>query len=153
MAAEILSGKLGSSNGFCCKNTCGSLTTNGDTPITVVCGTVVTGKSQQGVDMLVPYSETNPWGCHVSSPCKSNTMHPVCSDILTALLLALPPHTWSGIKDEKLLKEIYSLVSRDNFPLLLQDEVLNLRGQLHFLKRCQDKEEEHDDLEGVPLCL
>ncbi|RZC52149.1 hypothetical protein C5167_020575 [Papaver somniferum] len=94
--AEILSGKFGSSNGFCCKDTCVSLTTNGDTPITMVCGTVVTGKSQQGVDMLVPYSEANPCGCHVSGPCKSNTMHPVCSDILTALLLALPPHTWSG---------------------------------------------------------
>ncbi|MCL7049134.1 hypothetical protein MKW94_009022, partial [Papaver nudicaule] len=145
--AEILSGKLGSPDGFCCKSTCVSLTTNG----TVVCGTVVTGKSQQGVDMLVPYSETNPCGCHVSSPCKSKTMHPVCSDILTALLLALPPHTWSGIKDEKLLEEIYGLVSTDKLPRLLQDEVLNLRSQLHSLKRCQDKEVEHDDLEGIDM--
>ncbi|KAI3863962.1 hypothetical protein MKW98_031554, partial [Papaver atlanticum] len=45
-----------------------------------------------------------------------------------------------------------SLVSIDNLPRLLQDEVLNLRGQLHSLKICQDKEGEHDDL-GVPsLC-
>lgn len=76
--------------------------------VTVVSGKVMNGMSEQHVDMLIP----------------SIGMHPASNDVLTTLLLALPPHTWSGIKDETLLHEINSLVSTETLPILLQEEVL-----------------------------
>ncbi|XP_076934021.1 glutathione gamma-glutamylcysteinyltransferase 1-like [Bidens hawaiensis] len=64
--------------------------------------------------------------------------------LITALLLALPPHTWSGIKDNILFQEIDILVSMVNLPTLLQEEVGHLRGQLCVLRRCKDNEVEED---------
>ncbi|KAI3925601.1 hypothetical protein MKW98_001455 [Papaver atlanticum] len=58
-------------------------------------------------------------------------------EVQTIFLLSLPPQTWSGIKDENLLQEIYSLFSLDDLPHLLREEVLNLRGELDRLKICQ----------------
>ncbi|KAL9995211.1 putative glutathione gamma-glutamylcysteinyltransferase [Helianthus debilis subsp. tardiflorus] len=87
---------------------------------------------QTHVDMLVP-SLTNRIG-----------LHPASSDVLIALLLALPPQIWSGIKDNTLLREIDTLVSMDNLPTLLQEEVMHLRSQLCILKRCKDNELEKD---------
>ncbi|KAF8394250.1 hypothetical protein HHK36_020457 [Tetracentron sinense] len=123
--AKLLTGKLGSLDGFCCSKTCVKcMTTNGDMPVTVVSGTVVTGNNiEQGVDMLVPLSPTKSRSCLGSGPSNCIRMHPAENDILTALLLALPPQTWSGIKEEKVLQEICCLVSTENLPSLLQEEV------------------------------
>lgn len=146
--AEILSGNSGSW-GYCCQETCVKcLKANGDKPITVVSGTVVNGNSQQGVDVLVPSSQTKPT-CHCTGS-KYTGVHPAGDDVLTALLLALPPETWLGIKEEKLLQEIHGLVRTENLPTLLQEEVLHLRRQLHLLKRCQ--ENKVDEVLGAPLC-
>ena len=120
--AEILSG-MSASQDYCCQETCVKrVKANGNKPITVVCGTVVNGNTEQGVEMLVPSSQTEPSCCCTGS--KNHIgLHPAGDDVLTALLLALPTETWSGIKEEKLLQEIHSLVSTENLPTLLQEEV------------------------------
>ncbi|XVF21546.1 hypothetical protein REPUB_Repub12eG0099100 [Reevesia pubescens] len=136
--AELLAGKFSSPKRYCCRETCvTSLKANGDKPITLVSGTVVNGSSEQWVDVLVPScpKELNRCGF---SPTSCIGMYPAGYDVLTALLLALPTETWCGIKDEKLLSEMYSLVSTKNLPILLQEEVLHLRRQLHLLKKCQE---------------
>ncbi|KAI4349368.1 hypothetical protein L6164_009961 [Bauhinia variegata] len=71
-------------------------------------------------------------------------MHPASSDVLTALLSSLPSTTWDGIRDEQLLKEVNGLVSTENLPTLLQEEVLHLRRQLQLLKRCQESKVDED---------
>lgn len=70
--------------------------------------------------------------------------YPSGNDVFTALLLALPPQTWSGIKDQSLLQEMKQLISMVSFPTLLQQEVLHLRRQLQLLKRCQENKEDED---------
>lgn len=126
--AELLSGKSGS-HSYCCQEieTCVKcLNANGDKPITVVSGTVVNGITEQGVDMLVPSSQTKSQ-CTCSSNSRNYVgFHPAGNDVLTALLLALPPQTWSGIKDEKLMQDLHDLVSAEDLPTLLQEEVINL---------------------------
>ncbi|CAN1245228.1 Glutathione gamma-glutamylcysteinyltransferase 1 [Linum grandiflorum] len=113
--AEILSGE--SFKGCSCMETCvRCLDGNGDDSVTVVSATVVNGGSQQGLEVLVPSSNKK---CNCGP---SNRLYPASSDVLTALLLALPPETWSGIKDEKLLDEVYTLVSSQSLPVLLQEE-------------------------------
>ncbi|XP_028122281.1 glutathione gamma-glutamylcysteinyltransferase 1-like isoform X2 [Camellia sinensis] len=147
--AVLLSGMSGSSNGFCCRETgVNCFKVNGDKLVTVVSGTVVNGNGEHGVDVLVPSSQTEP-SCCGCNPTDGTGTHPASNDVLTALLLALPPETWSGIKEEKLLQEICNLVSTKNLPTLLQEEVLHLRGQLQLLKRCQDGKVEEDL--GAPL--
>ncbi|XP_039032584.1 glutathione gamma-glutamylcysteinyltransferase 1-like isoform X1 [Hibiscus syriacus] len=144
--AELLAGKFGSPERYCCRETCiTSLKANGDKPITLVSGTVVNGISEQGVDVLVP-SCPNKLNCCGSSPTRCSWIYPA----VTALLLALPPETWYGIKDEKLLSEMSSLVSTENLPILLQEEVLHLRRQMYLLKKCQENKVDEDL--GEPLC-
>ncbi|KAF9609631.1 hypothetical protein IFM89_017770 [Coptis chinensis] len=143
--AKILTGKADSSSGFCCRAMCVKLLeTNGDISVTMVSGTVITGRNEQGVDMLVPSSQIKPSCCSLDPGSGSTGMHPASNDIITALLLALPPKTWSGIREEKLFKEICNLVATEKLPSFLQEEVLHLRRQLLFLKRCQEKKEDDD---------
>ncbi|KAJ4726928.1 Phytochelatin Synthase, Glutathione gamma-glutamylcysteinyltransferase [Melia azedarach] len=124
--AELLSGKLGSSNGtFCREANMTLITADGEKPMTVVSGTTTANGIDRGIETLVPLSGTEP------SNCKG--MHPSTADVLTVLLLALPQHTWCGIKERELHLQFSSLASIDNLPPLLQQEVLHLRRELHFL--------------------
>lgn len=106
-------------------------TASGDKPVTLVSGTVVNGTGEQGVDMLLPLSHKEPSCCSAGSWSYSG-MHPASIDILTALLLALPPQTWMGITDNKILQDMSSLVSTERLPPLLQEEVPI--SFLYFLK-------------------
>lgn len=138
--AELLTGMHGSISGFCCKATCVKCSKgNGDPPNTIVSGMVMTGSREQGVDMLVPLSPTKSGSCCGSGVSSSIVMHPASNDVLTALLLALPPQTWSSIQEEKLFAHIQRLVSTESLPPILQEEVLHLRRQLSTLKRCHDR--------------
>jgi len=119
--AAMLSGKLASSDGFCCRETHfkgKGVQANGGGPNTVISGSVVSEGNEQGVDMP-PLS---------MSPCNSNMgneiiKYPSSTDVLTVLLLALHPSTWFSIMDEKLKGEFQTLVSTDNLPDVLKQEV------------------------------
>jgi len=116
--AEIFAGKPWSTAGYRCKVTCMErLQAEDDKSITMVSGTVVNGNTEQGVDVLIPSS------CRKLCSSCSMRMHPASTDVLTVLLLSLPSTTWDGIKDEQLLTEIRGLVSTENLPSLLQEEV------------------------------
>lgn len=121
--AEILAGKSGTLEGYCCSDMCvRCLKANGDGPVTLVSGTVMDGSSKQGLDVLVPSTQTKS-SCCGCGPSNGKKLYPAANDILTALVLALPPETWSGIKDEKLIQDIHALASTESLPLLLQEEV------------------------------
>lgn len=121
--AGLFAGRSGSSDRFCCLQTCvRCYRATGGNSATVVSGTVVNGNGEQGVDVLVPTSLAKT-SCCPSGQAGCSPMHPASNDVLTALLLALPPHTWSRIKDTKVLQEIENLVSAENLPPLLQEEV------------------------------
>ncbi|KAM2334166.1 hypothetical protein ACFXTH_011750 [Malus domestica] len=124
-----------SSGVYFCQETCVKClkANGGDKPVAVV-----NGGTEERMDMLTAWPKTNP-GCSCAI-----RMHPACNDVLTVLLLALPPGTWSGIKDDKLSKEIYHLVSTENLPTLLQEVVLHLRRQFQLLKKCQEDRVDED---------
>ncbi|CAF1918946.1 unnamed protein product, partial [Brassica napus] len=104
---------------------------------TVVTGVVVRDGSEQNVDLLVPSTQTE---CEYGP----EATYPAGNDLFTVLLLALPPQTWSGIKDQALINEMKQLISMAFLPTMLQEEVLHLRRQLQLLKRCQENKEEED---------
>lgn len=159
--ASIFTDRPGSSAGFCCQKMCIKLL-RGDggrpatvisgavmdgknmqqRPITIISGTVMDGKNMQGLQILVPSTQKTPNCC--SDPMKCSGLQPDGNHILTVLLLALPVKTWSSVKDEKLLQELSRLVSAENLPTLLKEEVLHLQRQLILLKRCQDNEVDGD---------
>lgn len=166
--AEILTGCHGAKAGFYCKKTCVTcLKSNGDNTTAIISGTVISGHNEQGVDVLLPSSPKKKTGQCTSCPANVIVTHPASNDILTVLLLALPPQTWTGLKDQKLSSEVQAIVSDENLPVVLQEEVselvLNflfvyfmfdfmffnlpqvvlLRRQLHFLKGCKDNEVEN----------
>lgn len=123
--AQLLAGQLSSLDETCCKETNVVLVqAGGVSPMTLVSGKITTNGVEQGIDMLVPSSQTEPRNilCDFDrSNCKG--MHPSTADVLTVSLLALPQHTWSGIKEEKLLTQLNRCVSIENIPSLLQQEV------------------------------
>ncbi|XP_031483519.1 glutathione gamma-glutamylcysteinyltransferase 1-like [Nymphaea colorata] len=135
--AELLTGWLGPANAFCCKESC-VRSLNGEDSSTVISGKVVAGNSEQGVDVLVPTAQVKGQICCDSKQSDIIRTHPESSDVLTALLLALPPTTWIVLKENQVLKRISHLVSIENLPIILQEEVLHLRRQLLLLKRCKD---------------
>ncbi|PSR89786.1 Glutathione gamma-glutamylcysteinyltransferase [Actinidia chinensis var. chinensis] len=132
--AELFSGKTGFSDAICCKQAnVELLKSNGEKTVKVVSGTVITDGYEQRVDVLVPLTQKKPTSfCDIDSRNCSGT-HPSTADVLTVLLLALPDHTWSGIKREELQEEMSGLVLTENLPPFLQEEVLHLRRQVHFL--------------------
>lgn len=122
--AGFLTGQPGSSAGFCCEKTCvKQISGDGGKSVTIVSGTVKDGLSNQGLQILVPITNRQSNCCFDPRDCLG--MHPTGNDVLTVLLLALPMQTWSGIKDESLAQELTSLVSTENLPGLLKDEVSN----------------------------
>ncbi|GAB4841058.1 Glutathione gamma-glutamylcysteinyltransferase 1 [Ancistrocladus abbreviatus] len=146
--AELFSGKSGFSGGFSCQETCvKSLKNNGGKPITLVSGTVVNGHTEQGLETLIPSSPKRTSCC--SATRDRSEMHPAGHDVLTVLLLALPMQTWSSVQNKNIYRDFLNLVSTENLPLLLQDEVLHLRRQLLLLNRCRNNKLE-DDL-AAPL--
>ncbi|KAF7107802.1 hypothetical protein CFC21_108383 [Triticum aestivum] len=134
------------------KGLCGSCSSSSDEDslaeiaATVCCqgaaflsGTVVSKGNEQAVDLLLPTSSSK------TSLCNSNlrskiVKYPSSTDVLTVLLLVLQPNTWLGIKDENVKAEFQSLVSTDNLPDLLKQEILHLRRQLHYLAGCKGQE-------------
>ncbi|KAK3193495.1 hypothetical protein Dsin_024805 [Dipteronia sinensis] len=92
----------------------------------VVSGTTTTDGIEQVIDIMVPLSLTKPSNlCDFDqSNCKG--MHASTGDVLTLLLFALPQHTWFGIKEEKLVEQFSSVLSIDNLPSLLEEEVIFL---------------------------
>ena len=95
---------------------------NGDGLKTVISGTVVSKGNEQGVDLLLPTSSSKTSSCNSNLRSKI-VKHPSSTDVLTVLLLVLQPNTWLGIKDENVKAEFQSLVSTDNLPDLLKQEV------------------------------
>ncbi|XVE72896.1 hypothetical protein DITRI_Ditri11bG0074900 [Diplodiscus trichospermus] len=133
--AELLTEKIRSSNGLCCKVTnMKLLKADGKDPVAMVSGTVNTDATEQRIDVLIPSSQIEP-----SSLCDFDQnicggMHPSIGDGLTLLLFALPKNTWLSLGEEKLQAEMKGLATIEALPTLLQEEVMHLQQQLHFLK-------------------
>ncbi|KAK6259933.1 hypothetical protein SCA6_014407 [Theobroma cacao] len=133
--AELLMGKIRSSNGLCCKGTNVKLIkTDSKEPVTMVSGTVISNGTEQRVDMLIPSSQIEPSCLCDFDQNNCCGMHPSMGDGLTVLLFALPQDTWLGLKEEKLQAQMKGLTLVASLPTLLREEVLHLQRQLYFLK-------------------
>ncbi|KAG0454143.1 hypothetical protein HPP92_025447 [Vanilla planifolia] len=140
--AAYLSESLGVNKGRFCKSACVKcLNPPGQKPITLFSGTVISDNAEQKLDVLIPVSlsssssQTHSSCCIAQDSCVA--VPPGIKDVLSVLLLALPPNAWAGIRDEKLLANILDLVSNENLADGLREEVLHLRQQLQFLVGCK----------------
>ncbi|KAG2405920.1 Glutathione gamma-glutamylcysteinyltransferase [Vigna angularis] len=125
--ADLLTGcgRLGLSGG----KSCGQievklLNVDSENPGTLVSGTVTTSGGSEEVEVLVPLCQREPSRLCLYNEGHCIEMHPSDADFLTVLLLALPLHTWSGFKEEKLRVEVLSLLATEDLPPLLQEEVM-----------------------------
>ncbi|XP_031483963.1 glutathione gamma-glutamylcysteinyltransferase 1-like isoform X2 [Nymphaea colorata] len=142
---EISTGLRSETGLFCKEFSVETVARNGEGPSIVVSSKIAAGNSVQGLDLLVPSAEAKNHSCR--GYCAETS--PANGDVLTILLLALPPQTWNGLKDTEVSKRIRTMVSTENLPLILQEEVLHLTRQLCLLKRCKDNKLD-DDL-GEPV--
>nr|ADK61091.1 phytochelatin synthase [Kandelia candel] len=131
--AKVLSGNISSDCISLGKAGVKFLEGDGEKPVTMVQGTVITDSAGQSIDVLVPLSQTKPNSLCGFDQNGCSGMHPRTGDALTVLTFSLPQNAWSTIKEEKVREQMNSLVSVGNLPPLLQEEVMHLRRQLHFL--------------------
>ncbi|KAJ8749104.1 hypothetical protein K2173_013711 [Erythroxylum novogranatense] len=101
-------------------------------PVTAVSGGVNDDGNGKGIDILVPFSQSKAGGLCDAEMDRCICMPPRTGDAFTVLIFSLPESTWSNVKDEELRGQMRSLVSVDNLPSLLQEEVLHLRRRVHF---------------------
>lgn len=160
--AATLCGMVGVAKEYFCKKACmRSMSTCDTASMAIVSGTVLANGSEQGIDVLVPTAAQikQPPCCNrESSSTNFLQCYPAIKDLLTILLLALPPKTWDQIQEQGLQEEIYHLVSLDNLFTGLREEVLHLRRQLQFLYKFQigKLEEDLQDLQdpsGGPVMM
>ena len=134
---DLLTGsdRLVSVGGKCCSHQINvqQLHADSENPAALVSGTVKTGNSEQGFDVLVPLCQRGPNSLCVSKEGHCMGLHPSTADVLTVLLLALPLSTWSGIKEEKLRVEVTDLVTTENLQPLLQEEVVISSSDFTFM--------------------
>lgn len=120
---------------YFCTSVCSK--SNGNNHGTVVSSLVTINGSEtlNGVDSLVPLSpdKSTSGFDSCSSTCTMKDLE--INDVLTILIFALPPHTWQSIKKEGLRKEIHAAVLIEDFPHILQKEVINMRQQLRCMKK------------------
>lgn len=147
--AATLCGMVGEAKEHFCKRACMRIMSTCDTAsMEVVSGTVLANGSEQGIDVLVPTAaQIKHLPCYNNGESSSANFlqwYPASKDLLTILLLALPPQTWHGIQKKELQEEIYRLVSLDNLLRGLREEVLHLRLQLRLLYKFQIGKIEED---------
>jgi len=123
--ADLLTGCHLSSGKCCSQIDIKHLNVNSENPVALISGTVTTGgSSEQGVDVLVPLCQMKPSSLCLCNEGQCIGMHSSTADVLTILLFALPLHTWSGIKEEKLRVGVGSLLTIEDLPPLLSEEVM-----------------------------
>ncbi|THG17940.1 hypothetical protein TEA_016516 [Camellia sinensis var. sinensis] len=89
----------------------------------------VTCSREQGPGKMIQTIDPSPSGCSV------NNGHFICKDALTMLLLALPSHMWSGIKEPNLSAEFNSLVSIESVPHILKKEMTEC-AKRRLIRKC-----------------
>lgn len=122
---QILCGLVGTCNATSCKTTqLSSSDCDNVESVSVVSGKVIVEDSECVVEVLVPCCQRkSSCSCEYGSN-TSNREHPSVADVLTVLILVLPPDTWNCLKDAELREDFRGIVSNNNLPDLLQLEVI-----------------------------